>query len=83
MALRVGTEDMVFTLPDAMKHTLDHANAFYFMDETELVIFDFVEEVLAINLLDEYLKKLANKERQEKASILQPVQHVSYVEENT
>ena len=56
MTLRVGEEQVVFTLPEAMKHTLDHDDAYYFTDNTDLIISDCVQEVLALNPLDEYLE---------------------------
>ncbi|XP_039141208.1 uncharacterized protein LOC120278482 [Dioscorea cayenensis subsp. rotundata] len=65
MMLRVGQEQVVFTLPDVMKHTLDHDDMLYFTDETDLIISDCVQEVLALNLLDEYLDKIEVKEVEE------------------
>lgn len=34
MTLIVGEEKVILTLPNAMKHTLDHDNTLYFTDET-------------------------------------------------
>lgn len=51
ITLRVGDEEVVFTLPDAMKHTLDHDDILYFTDETNLIISDHVREVLAMSPL--------------------------------
>lgn len=42
MTLRMGEEKVVFTLPKAMKHALDHDDPLYFTDEADIVIFDCV-----------------------------------------
>lgn len=55
MTLRVGQEEVVFTLLDTLGHTLDHDEKLYFTDETDIVAFDCVQEVLSLNPLDEYL----------------------------
>ena len=62
MTLRVGEEEVIFKLPEAMKHTLDHDDSLYFTDETDMIISDCVQEVLALNPLDEYLEELDHKE---------------------
>lgn len=77
ITLRMGEEEVVFTLSDILKHTLDHDDKFYFVDETDIIIFDCVQEILSLNLLDEYLKELDNEECQEKVFTLPPVQRVT------
>ena len=62
MTLRVGEEEVIFKLQEAMKHTLDHDDSPYFTDETDMIISDCVQEVLASNTLDEYLEELDHKE---------------------
>ncbi|XP_039123411.1 uncharacterized protein LOC120260031 [Dioscorea cayenensis subsp. rotundata] len=42
MTLRVGDEQVVFTLPEGMKHTLDHDDKLYFTDTTDEIISDCV-----------------------------------------
>lgn len=68
MTLRVGEEEVVFTLSKAMKHTLDHDDTLYFIDKTELIISDCVQEVLAMNPLNDYLGELDDDGDQEKMS---------------
>ncbi|XP_039115827.1 uncharacterized protein LOC120251354 [Dioscorea cayenensis subsp. rotundata] len=62
MTLRVGDEEVILTLPAAMKHTLDHDDPLYFTDETDMIITDCVQEVLAINPLDEFLEGMDSDE---------------------
>lgn len=66
--LGVREEEVFFILPDEMKHTLDHDDQLYFTDETNMVIYDCVQEVLVINLLIEYLEELYREEGEEKSS---------------
>ncbi|XP_039116603.1 uncharacterized protein LOC120252498 [Dioscorea cayenensis subsp. rotundata] len=62
MTFRVGDEEVILTLPAAMKHTLDHDDPLYFTDETDMIITDCVQEVLAINPLDEFLEGMDSDE---------------------
>lgn len=82
MTLRVGDEEVVFTLPNAMKHTLDHDDPLYFTDETNMVNSDYVQELLAINPLDQYLE-LESKEVKKKISTPPPMQQLNQVEMNS
>ena len=66
MTLRVGEEQVIFTLLEAMKHTLDHVDAYYFTDNTDLIISDCVQEVLALNPLDKYLEGIEINEVEDK-----------------
>ncbi|XP_039143991.1 uncharacterized protein LOC120281152 [Dioscorea cayenensis subsp. rotundata] len=79
MILRVGEEKVVFTLREAMRQTLDHDDPLYFTYETDMVISDCMQEVLAMNPLDEYLEEVGNKEDKMKVHVSPPMQHVSYV----
>ncbi|XP_039119867.1 uncharacterized protein LOC120256192 [Dioscorea cayenensis subsp. rotundata] len=79
LILRVGEEKVVFTLPEAMRQTLDHDDPLYFTDETDMVISNCMQEVLAMNPLDEYLEEVENKEDEMKVPVSPPMQHVSYV----
>ena len=65
MTLRVGDEQVVFTLPNAMKHTLDRDDSLYYTDTTDVIISDCVQEVLSLNPLDEYLEELEDEEPEE------------------
>lgn len=80
MTLRVGEEKVVFTLPDAMKHTLDHADTLYFTNENYIIISNCVQEVLSFKPLDEYLEELDNKESHGKVPTTPLVQHVNCME---
>ncbi|XP_039118061.1 uncharacterized protein LOC120253904 [Dioscorea cayenensis subsp. rotundata] len=71
MTLRVGDEQVVFTLPEAMKHTLDHDDTLYFTNTTDLIISDCVQEVLAMNPLDEYLEEFRDKQIEEETPLHQ------------
>ncbi|XP_039122105.1 uncharacterized protein LOC120258732 [Dioscorea cayenensis subsp. rotundata] len=42
LTLRVGEEEAMYTLPVTMKHSLDHDDTLYFIDETDLLISDCV-----------------------------------------
>lgn len=66
---------MVFTLPGAMKYTLVHDDPLYFTDETDMVIFDHVQKVLAMNPLEDYMEELDIKEDKGKLSAPSLVQH--------
>ena len=77
MTLRVGEEQVVFSLPAAMKHTLDHDDAYYFTDTTDLIISDCVQEVLALNPLDEYLEDIEVEETEERNPPPPPSHQVS------
>ncbi|XP_039118011.1 uncharacterized protein LOC120253862 [Dioscorea cayenensis subsp. rotundata] len=79
MILRVGEEKVIYTLREAMRQTLDHDDPLYFTDETDMVISDCMQEVLAMNPLDEYLEEVDNKEDKMKVPVSPPMQHVSYV----
>ncbi|XP_039117846.1 uncharacterized protein LOC120253603 [Dioscorea cayenensis subsp. rotundata] len=79
MILRVREEKVVFTLREAMRKTLDHDDPLYFTDETDMVISDCMQEVLAMNPLDEYLEEVGNKEDKMKVPVSPPMQYISYV----
>ncbi|XP_039131851.1 uncharacterized protein LOC120268585 [Dioscorea cayenensis subsp. rotundata] len=79
MTLRMGDEEVIFTLPTAMKHTLDYDDPLYFTDETDMVITDCVQEVLAINPLDEFLEGIDSEECKKKKSPPTQVNHVGYM----
>ncbi|XP_039122080.1 uncharacterized protein LOC120258698 [Dioscorea cayenensis subsp. rotundata] len=79
MTLRVGDEEVIITLPTAMKHTLDHDDSLYFTDETDMIITDCVQEVLAINHLDEFLEGMDSNECKENNPPPTQVKHVGYV----
>ena len=64
MTLRVGKEEVVYTLLDAMTHSFDHNDTLYFTDETDLLIFDCVHEVLSLNTLEVYMGELDNEEQE-------------------
>lgn len=82
MTLRVGEEEAVFTLSEAMKHTLDHDDTLYFTNETDLIISDCVQEVLAVNLLDDYLEELDSNGNHKEVFTSPPAQQVNYVAKN-
>ena len=77
MTLRVGEEQVIFTLPEAMKHTLDHDDAYYFTDNTDLIISDCVQEILALNPLDGYLEDIEVEETEERDPSPPPMQQAA------
>ena len=54
MTLRASDEEAIFKLPEAMKHPIKHDDTSYSDDDTNLIICDCVQEVLALNLLEKY-----------------------------
>lgn len=51
-----GKEKDVFKLPEAMKHPKEQDDTSYAIDDMKLVPCDYVEELLMLNQLDEYLE---------------------------
>ena len=58
MTLWAGDEEAIFKLPEAMKHPMEHNDTSYSIDDIDLIICDCVQEVLALNPLEEYLDEL-------------------------
>ncbi|XP_039128945.1 uncharacterized protein LOC120265098 [Dioscorea cayenensis subsp. rotundata] len=79
MTLRVGDEEVILTLPATMKHTMDHDDPLYFTDETDMIITDCVQEVLAINHLDEFLEGMDGDECKGNNPSPTQVKQVGYV----
>lgn len=82
MTLRVGEEQVVLTLLEVMKHTLNHDDTLYFTDETDLIISNCVQEMLALNPLDDYLEELDSKGDKEQVSTPPVVLQANYVRTN-
>ncbi|XP_039119845.1 uncharacterized protein LOC120256148 [Dioscorea cayenensis subsp. rotundata] len=76
MTLRVGDEKVVFTFLEAMIQNLNHDDPLYFIDATDMVIYDRVQEILALNPLEEYLAALDDEEDGMK-NLLQPQGNMS------
>ena len=73
LILRVGDEEATFNLPDAMKHPMEHDDTSYSLDVIDVIISDYVQEVMAINFLEEYLGELTNDEGESRQA--SPVEH--------
>ena len=58
MTLRTSDEEAVFKLAEAKKHPMEPEDTLYSVNNTDLTICDCVQEVLALNLLEEYLDEL-------------------------
>ena len=82
MTLRVGKEEVEYTLSDAMKQCMNHDDMLYFANETDLFISDFVQEVMTLNPLKEHLGGLG-KEEQEKPPDPQSEQNQKPPEKST
>ncbi|XP_039126184.1 uncharacterized protein LOC120262175 [Dioscorea cayenensis subsp. rotundata] len=80
MTLRVGDEQVVFTLPEAMKHTLDYDDTLYFTDVTNVIIYDYVQKVLTLNPLDEYFDGIEIEETEVRDPLNSANQKISRVE---
>ena len=56
LVLSVGDKNMIFKLPEAMRHTSDHVNTSYFVNDA----FDCIQEVLSVDSLEEFLGEPSN-----------------------
>ena len=52
-----------FQAPRQLKHPMELDDTSYSLDIANEIIFDCVQEVMAINLIEEYLGELTNDER--------------------
>ena len=60
MVLRLRDEEVVFKLPEAMRHTLDLNDTSYFVDDIDIIISDCMLPVFSMDPLEEYLGKLSD-----------------------
>ena len=60
LILRAGNEELISKLPNTVKQPMELAVTFYSLDITNEIISDWLQEVMAINPLKEYLGKLTN-----------------------
>ena len=58
MTLQASDKEVIFKLPEAMKHPMEHDNTSYSIDDINLIICDCEQEMLALNPLEEYLNEL-------------------------
>ena len=51
LVLRVGEEQVIFKISDIMRHSLELDDTFYFLNDLDITMFGFVQEVLHDNPL--------------------------------
>ncbi|XP_039145537.1 uncharacterized protein LOC120282752 [Dioscorea cayenensis subsp. rotundata] len=69
MTLKVGEKEVVYKLPSFMKHSIDHDDECYFAHEPDLFIFDVVQDVFMVNLLQKYYKEELTEESMQPLSL--------------
>ena len=56
----------MFKLPEAMRHSMDHEDIYHSMDNTNMIVYNCMQEVLAVDPFEEYLGKLSNEKEANK-----------------
>lgn len=51
----IGDEEVVFALLDAMKHSIDYDDPCFYVDATDLIVDDYVQEMMHNKPLKESL----------------------------
>lgn len=53
ITLKVREEEVVYTLPSTIKHSIDYDDECYYAHESDLLIYDFIQEVILVDPLQE------------------------------
>ena len=56
MTLHTDDEEAIFKLPEAMKLPMEDDDTFYSINDTDLFICDYMQEVLSLNMLEKYFE---------------------------
>ena len=76
LVLRVGEEEVIFKISDALRHSLEQNDTCYFHDDFDITVFGSVQEVVDFDPLKACI--LQAKERKE--DDLEIVKHFTYLE---
>lgn len=61
IALSVGDEKVVIKLLEEVRHIMNHDDTSYFVDDADIIISNWTQELLLKDRLEEYLGDLSNK----------------------
>ena len=57
ITLYTGDEEAIFKLLEPMKHPMEHNDTSYSIHDTDMIICDYLQEVLSLNPLEEYFEE--------------------------
>ena len=61
LVLRVGKEEVIFKIFDAMRHSLEKDDMCYFLDNLDVIVFDFVQGLFKPKRNKKTTQSLSNK----------------------